>query len=70
MKKVGFSTMACAAKISWHFCHLNIVGYLLKKRFRKVVGAQAPQELFRKSRRLEGKLKMNLSLINFLGETR
>ena len=32
-KKVGFSTMACTAKIlSWRFRHLNIVGCLLIRR--------------------------------------
>ena len=32
-KKVDFSTVAFTAKIlSWRFCHLNIVGCLLKRR--------------------------------------
>ena len=28
--------MAFAAKILWHFRHLNIIGYMLKKMFTKV----------------------------------
>ena len=45
-KKVGFSTMACTAKIlSWRFRHLNIVGCLLKRRPTKGGGgSRAPQD--------------------------
>ena len=43
-KKVGLSTMAFTAKIlSGRFCHLNIVGCLLKRRPTKG-GSRAPQD--------------------------
>ena len=41
--KVGFSTMAYTAKMSWRFRHLNIVGCLLKRRPTKG-GSRAPQD--------------------------